>query len=149
MSSLSTSWQWILTQELLLRIIMKLSCHFLFNHLGMPTLQNSTKFSTLPIWYSYNGPLLHSRGTDHIQNTCHVITTRCCCATSLCVCKLREQTENTAPVLLAACVLWALPSNGFTCHNINPRTMLPDTFCNIHPITPLACNFQLCCALTS
>jgi hypothetical protein len=27
------------------RGIMKSSCHFLFNHLGMPTLQNSTQFS--------------------------------------------------------------------------------------------------------
>jgi hypothetical protein len=34
-----------LSQELSLQIIMKSSCHFLFNHLGMSTLQNSTQFS--------------------------------------------------------------------------------------------------------
>jgi hypothetical protein len=34
-----------LSQELSLQIIMKSSCHFLFNDLGMPTLQNSTQFS--------------------------------------------------------------------------------------------------------
>jgi hypothetical protein len=34
-----------LSQELSLQITMKLPCHFLFNHLGMLTLQNSTKFS--------------------------------------------------------------------------------------------------------
>jgi hypothetical protein len=28
----------------------------------------------------------------------------------------RGHKENTAPELLAACVLWALPSNGFLCH---------------------------------
>jgi hypothetical protein len=34
-----------LLQELSLQIIMKSSCHFLFNHLGMPALQNWTQFS--------------------------------------------------------------------------------------------------------
>jgi hypothetical protein len=34
-----------LSQELSLQITMKSSCHFLFNHLALPTLQNSTKFS--------------------------------------------------------------------------------------------------------
>jgi hypothetical protein len=32
--------------------------------------------------------------------------------------KLCRHNENTAPVLLAVFVLQALPSNGFTCHNI-------------------------------
>jgi hypothetical protein len=45
MSSLSVSWQRILTQELSLRITMKSSCHFLISNLGLPTLQNSTQFS--------------------------------------------------------------------------------------------------------
>jgi hypothetical protein len=49
MCSLSVSWQRILTEELSLRTTRKCSCHFLFNHLGMPTLQNSTQFSNLPI----------------------------------------------------------------------------------------------------
>jgi hypothetical protein len=34
-----------LSQELSVQITMKSSCHFLFNHLGMPTLQKSTQFS--------------------------------------------------------------------------------------------------------
>jgi multidrug efflux pump subunit AcrB len=34
-----------LSQELSLQITMKSSCHFLFNHPGMLTLQNSTQFS--------------------------------------------------------------------------------------------------------
>jgi hypothetical protein len=34
-----------LWQELSLQISVKYSCHFLFSHLGMPTLQNSTQFS--------------------------------------------------------------------------------------------------------
>jgi hypothetical protein len=38
------SWQQISTQKLSLQITIKSSCHFLFNHLGMPTLQNSTQF---------------------------------------------------------------------------------------------------------
>jgi hypothetical protein len=45
MSSLSVSWQRILTLELSLRITKKTSCHFLFNHFGVPTLQNSIQFS--------------------------------------------------------------------------------------------------------
>jgi hypothetical protein len=38
-----------LTQELLLQITMKSSCHFLFNPFGMLTLQNSTQFSNAKI----------------------------------------------------------------------------------------------------
>jgi hypothetical protein len=34
-----------LLQELSLQITVKSSCHFLFNHLALPTLQNSTQFS--------------------------------------------------------------------------------------------------------
>jgi uncharacterized membrane protein YagU involved in acid resistance len=34
-----------LSQELSFQIIMKSSFHFVFNHLGMPTLHNSNKFS--------------------------------------------------------------------------------------------------------
>jgi hypothetical protein len=49
MSSLSFSWQRILTQELSFRITRKSPCHFLFNHLVMPTLLNSTQFSNLPV----------------------------------------------------------------------------------------------------
>jgi hypothetical protein len=45
MFSPSVSWQWILTQEMSLQITMKSSCHFLLNHLGKWTLQNSTQFS--------------------------------------------------------------------------------------------------------
>jgi hypothetical protein len=37
MTSLSVSWQRISTQKLSLQITMKSSCHFLFNHLGLPT----------------------------------------------------------------------------------------------------------------
>jgi hypothetical protein len=33
------------SQELSLQVTVKSSCHFLFNHLGTPTLQNSTNFS--------------------------------------------------------------------------------------------------------
>jgi hypothetical protein len=33
------------------------------------------------------------------------------------VCRHRGHKENTAAILLAACVLRALSSNGFTCHN--------------------------------
>jgi hypothetical protein len=36
------------SQELSLQITAKF-CHFLFNHLGMPTLQNSTQYSNSPI----------------------------------------------------------------------------------------------------
>jgi hypothetical protein len=31
------SWQWISTQKLSLQITVKSACHFIFNHLGMPT----------------------------------------------------------------------------------------------------------------
>jgi hypothetical protein len=34
-----------LSHKLSLHITMKSSCHFLFNHLGLPTLQNSIQFS--------------------------------------------------------------------------------------------------------
>jgi hypothetical protein len=46
-----------------------------------------------------------------LQKTLHVTSTHCC--VTHCWHK-----ENTAPVLLAACVLRTLPSNGFTCHII-------------------------------
>jgi hypothetical protein len=36
---------WFITQKLSLLITMKYSCHFFFNHIGLPTLQNSTQFS--------------------------------------------------------------------------------------------------------
>jgi hypothetical protein len=53
----------------------------------------------------------------NLQKTLHVTTTLCC-VTSLRKRKLRGHRENTVVVLLATCVLRALPSNGFTCHNI-------------------------------
>jgi hypothetical protein len=40
-----------------------------------------------------------------------------CCVTSSSMCKLHGHRENTAPILLAMCVLQMLPSNGFTYHN--------------------------------
>jgi hypothetical protein len=43
MYSLSVSWQRILARELLLRITMRSSSHFLFNIIEMQTLQNSTQ----------------------------------------------------------------------------------------------------------
>jgi uncharacterized membrane protein YqhA len=43
-----------LSQELSLQIIMKSSCHFLANHLRMPTLQNTTHFSNANFLISYN-----------------------------------------------------------------------------------------------
>jgi hypothetical protein len=60
-----------LSQQLSFQITMKSSCHFLFDHLGMTTLQNSTKFSNVNslIQSIYNRPSLHSRDTDHIENT--------------------------------------------------------------------------------
>jgi hypothetical protein len=63
-----------LSQELSLQITMNSSCHFLFNHLWPPTLQNSTQFSnsnslvplaTKILW-------LCRLGSDLTENTCHV-----------------------------------------------------------------------------
>jgi hypothetical protein len=50
-------------------------------------------------------------GADNTENTSHI----CCCVTSSGMCKLHGHKVNTAPVLLAVCVLRSLPSNGFTC----------------------------------
>jgi hypothetical protein len=86
-----------------------------------------------------------STRTRFTENTCHVIATQPVhwragsyramvsewtytnhvtwplhgfCVPSLCMCKLSGQKENTAAVLLTACVLRALPSNWFICKNI-------------------------------
>jgi hypothetical protein len=68
--------------------------------------------SPLALW------LLHSNGLGmDLQKTRYVTAALCCGVTSRCMPKLRGHKENTAAALLAACVLWALPSNGFTCHN--------------------------------
>jgi hypothetical protein len=50
------------------------------------------------------------------EKTCHVISKHCC-VTSLRMCKLHRHKENAAAILLAVCMLRALSSGGFTCHN--------------------------------
>jgi hypothetical protein len=59
----------------------------------------------------------HWRSGWTYKNICHVISKHCC-VTSLRMCKLHGHKDNTAGVLLAVCVLRALPGNGFTCRNI-------------------------------
>jgi hypothetical protein len=88
-----------LSQELSLRITMKSSCHFLFNHHGMPTFQNSTQFSSANSLISvvrsnwlpcidaartYGKYVSHVRtlGVDHIDNTASSVAKAClprCC----------------------------------------------------------------------
>jgi hypothetical protein len=98
----------------------------------MPTFNSSstTNFlwlSLTDIWLS-----LCSRSTDHItENPCHVIAIQpvhwragwtyrkhVTWPLPTVVWPHRGYKENTAPVLLAACVLRALPSNRFTSHII-------------------------------
>jgi hypothetical protein len=55
-----------------------------------------------------------------VARTCrkrHVTTTLCYGMMSLCMRKLHGYKENTAAVLLAACVLQAFLSNGFICYS--------------------------------
>jgi hypothetical protein len=69
-----------ISRELSLQITMKSSCNFLFNHLGMPTIHNSTQFSHVNSLiqfspdYSYNcqlrsSLLLHQLCMDPTENT--------------------------------------------------------------------------------
>jgi hypothetical protein len=82
-----------LSQELLLQISTNSSCHFSFNHLGMPTLQNSNQFSNvnspislvlsnwLPCIYAAQTYRKHVsrvriRGADHVENIAFSIVTK-------------------------------------------------------------------------
>jgi hypothetical protein len=88
---------------------------------------------------SHSRILLYPLGTDHAQKTSHVNPTQqvhwlpgCCLAMvsaqiyrkhvtgplSAVACRHRGHKENTIPVFLVACMLWALPRNRFTCHRI-------------------------------
>jgi hypothetical protein len=67
-----------ITQKLSLQITMKSSCHFFFNHLGLPILQNSIQISNSSLRgfcsvliqsQLQNTFLLYWRGMDHIENT--------------------------------------------------------------------------------
>jgi hypothetical protein len=65
---------------------MKSSCHFLFNHLGLLTPQNSTQFSNsiCPVFVVLEYVLinatkrlpLYRRGTDHAENSSSIVTWR-------------------------------------------------------------------------
>lgn len=59
---------------------------------------------------------LYRLGTDRAENTCHV--SDCWFIGPLPALDTVRTTENSAPVLLAACVLRALPSNVFMCHTM-------------------------------
>jgi hypothetical protein len=50
-----------------------------------------------------------------LQKTRYMISKHCC-VMSLYMHKLQRHNRNTAAVLLAMCVLWALSGNEFTCH---------------------------------
>jgi hypothetical protein len=63
-------------------------------------------------------PYIDAARTHVTVNSCHVIAMHCCGVPSFRMRKLYRHKENTAPLLLAACVLRVLPSSGFTCHNI-------------------------------
>jgi hypothetical protein len=60
-----------LSQELSLQTTIKSSCHFLFNHLGLPTLRNSTQFSNcnslIPL--ATNRLSLYSLRSDPMEST--------------------------------------------------------------------------------
>jgi hypothetical protein len=135
MSSLSVSWQRILTQVLTLRITMKSSSTQFSNADSLSWIRCTTeiswfKFSTLytvvfpfswrsvvpSVWFPYI--YIYMRHGHKSQKAHHMIAAHCCGVTSLHMWKLHGHKENTFAVLLAVCVLQALPSNGFTCHSI-------------------------------
>jgi hypothetical protein len=109
-----------LLQEPSLQITMKSSCHFLFNHLGLPTLQNSTQFSNsnslIPLATNRLPYIVAARTTQYRKHSFSVsLAARIACRLATVAART---TENTASVLLAACVLRALSSNGSMHHNI-------------------------------
>jgi hypothetical protein len=87
---------------------------------------------------------LYSHSMDHAaqktQHRCGPTENIClnyvyCCVTSQHMCKLRTcciatvcawTTGNTAPLLLAVCVMRVLPSNGSMCHNIYSKIISLD-----------------------
>jgi hypothetical protein len=86
---------------------MKSSCHFLFNHLGLSTFQNSTKFanSNSLVSSSYKQTLvIYSRGTDHIANTffsCECVFTYPLLSTG----RGADHIENTSSLIKLLCYL--------------------------------------------
>jgi hypothetical protein len=70
-----------LTQKLSLQITMKSSFHFLFNHLGVPTLQNSTQFSNANSLIQFSHPLL-ATDSRHIDSAWTTQKTRVTCQTA-------------------------------------------------------------------
>jgi hypothetical protein len=153
-----------LATDLSLQITMKSSCHFLFNHLGMTTLQNSTQYSNSSSLIQFSHPLLATdsryidsarttqkicvtcqsavhwsvtstgHGVDHIEGTFSVVFYKHSARTTaentdslllcddtayarMCLRTLHSNGpcanhRNTAPILLAACVLRPFPSSG-------------------------------------
>jgi hypothetical protein len=132
-STLSVSWQRILTHERSLQITMKSSSTQFSSANSLSQIRCMTgisrsEFSTavcrcIPILLtpgpcSFKLVSLHRRGTD---NACHVIATRCCGVTLLCMHKLNGHKESTAAVLLRDVTAYVemftepLPRNGL--HN--------------------------------
>jgi hypothetical protein len=64
----------------------------------------------------------------NLQKTRHMTANLCCGVKSVRIRKLRGHKQNITSVLLAGCVLWALPSNGFTSHSI-PRPDMIEHSC--------------------
>jgi hypothetical protein len=70
-----------LSQELSLQITTKSSCHFLFNHLEVPTLQNLTQFSSANSLTQFSHPLL-ATDSRYIDSAWTMLKTRVTCQTA-------------------------------------------------------------------
>jgi hypothetical protein len=97
-----------LTQKLSLQITMQSSCHFLFNHLGVPTLQNLTKFSNANSLIQFSHQLL-ATDSRHIDSAW---TTENMCYMSDCL--------FIGP-LPALCMAWTTEKKPLLLSSINTR----------------------------